>query len=204
MKTTFLTLATIAAVVSGTQNLTYAATKNTASVKEISTELNNVSSINKIEVRGNVELYVSDGTSDQIKVYNRYYAESAVVQNKKGVLEIASYSSKKLVVWITAKDLHSIAVYDNAEVRSFGKLSSIDLDVKLSDNAYAKLDLNGYAANITVSNHAKIDLAGNVTEGSLKFDRSSFVNSSRFAASHLVKTVSNNNMSQNNDNLVTL
>jgi len=198
MKTTFITIATIATLAFGAvTNNTYAAVKKDAAVKEISTVLNNLQGISKIEVRGNVEVFVSDGTSDQVKVYNRYYAESAVVQNKKGVLTIASYSSQKLVVWVTANDLHSIAVYDNAEVRSFGKLSAIDLDVKLFNNAYAKLDLNGYNASITVNNHAKIDLAGNVTEGNLKYNRSSFVNSTNFTADHLVRTVSNEKISKN-------
>jgi len=68
MKTTFLTLATIAAVVLGIENTTLAAKKNNAAVKEISTTINNITNINKIEVHGNVQLYVSDGTSDQIKV----------------------------------------------------------------------------------------------------------------------------------------
>ena len=197
MKTTFITIAAIAtlALGSATKN-TYAAVKNDAAAKEMSTVLNNVKGISKIEVRGNVQVFVSDGTTDQVKVYNRYYAESAVVQNKKGVLTIASYSSQKLVVWVTANDLHSIAVYDNAEVRSFGKLSAIDLDVKLFNNAYAKLDLNGYTASIAVNNHAKLDLAGNVTQGSLKYNRSSFVNSTNFTADHLVRTVSNENISK--------
>src|SRR4051812_16345812 len=98
MKTTFITIATIAALALG--NITKAATKSASSSKEVSTVLNNISGISKIEVHGNVELYVSDGTADQVKVYNHYYAESAVVQNQKGVLRIASYSSKKLVVWV--------------------------------------------------------------------------------------------------------
>ena len=205
MKTTFLTLATIAAVVLGIENTTLAASKNATASKEVSTVLNNVNGINRIEVRGNVELYVSDGTSDEVKVYNRYYTESAVVQNKEGVLQIASYSSQKLIVWVTAKDLRSLVIYDNAAVKSFGKLSAIDLDVKLFDNAYAKLDLNGYAANINVNNHAKIDLSGNVTEGSLKYNRSSFVNSSNFGAAHMIRTVSNENISKNeSDDLVIL
>jgi hypothetical protein len=201
MKTKFLSFVTIAAIVLGISNTTFAATKNDSSVKnnEVSTVLTNVSKINKIEVRGNVELFVSDGSSDQVKVYNRYYAESALVQNQKGVLRIASYSTQKLVVWVTADQLSAITAYDNAEVKSFGKLSPIEMDVTLHDNAYAKLDLDGYSANITLNNRAKADLIGNVSHCNLKYGRSTTVNSTNFAAEHITKTVDGPNKSQTED-----
>jgi hypothetical protein len=190
MKTKFLSFVTIAAIVLGISNTTFAATKNDSATKnnEVSTVLTNVSKISKIEVRGNVELYVTDGTSDQVKVYNRYYTESALVQNQKGVLRISSYSAQKLVVWVTADQLSAITAYDNAEVKSFGKLSSIEMDVTLHDNAYAKLDMGGYSANITLNNRAKADLTGNVTECNLKYGRSTSVNSTNFVAEHITKT----------------
>jgi hypothetical protein len=191
MKTKILSFVTIAAIVLGLSNNTFAATKDSAAKNnnEVSTVLTNVSKINKIEVRGNVELFVSDGANDQVKVYNRYYSESALVQSQKGVLRITSYSAQKLVVWVTADQLRAITAYDNAEVKSFGKLSPIEMDVTLHDNSYAKLDLDGYSANITVSNRAKADLTGNVSQFNLKYDRSTTVNSTNFVAEHTVKTV---------------
>ena len=190
MKTRIFSLVAIAAVVFGIGNTTFAATKNdsAATNSEVSTVLKNVSKISKIEVRGNVELYVTDGESDQVKVYNRYYAESAMVQTEKGVLRISSYSAQKLVVWVKAEQLTSIAAYDNAEVKSFGKLSPIEMEVTLHDNAYAKLDVDGYSMNITVSNRAKADLTGNVDQCNLKYDRSASVNSTNFAAAHINRT----------------
>src|ERR1700743_929530 len=119
MKTKFFSAIAIAAVVLGISTSTYASVKDSAAKDaEVSTTLTNVSNISKIEVYGNVEVYLSDGNSDQVKVYNRYYTESALVQNNKGVLRISSYSAQKLVVWITANDLRSLSVYDNATVKS--------------------------------------------------------------------------------------
>jgi hypothetical protein len=189
MKTKFFSFVAIAAIVLGIGNSTYAATKNDLAAKgnEVSTVLTNVSKINKIEVRGNVELYLSDGTADQVKVYNHYYAESALVQSQNGVLRISSYSAQKLVVWVTAYDLRSIAVYDNAEVKSFGKLSPIELDVTLNNTAYAKLDIDGFSANITVNDRAKADLTGSVTECNLTYNRSATVNSTYFEATNIVR-----------------
>jgi len=201
MKTRIFSLIAIAAVVLGVSNTTLAATKDSAANNsEVSTILK-VSKISKIEVRGNVEVYVTDGADDQVKVYNRYYSESALIQNNNGTLRISSFADQKLVVWVKAEQITSIDAYDNAEVKSFGKISPLEMEVTLHDNAYAKLDVDGYKMNITVNNRAKADLSGNVEQCNLKYDRSAYVNSSNFAAAHITRTVDGN---VKNEDLVTL
>src|SRR5271166_5309300 len=101
MKTTIVTIFAALVLSSGIAKPIRAATAK----KENVTVLTGISAINKIEVHGNVELYISDGAKDQLKVYNKYYAESALVQSANGVLRISSYKAEKLVVWVTAYDL---------------------------------------------------------------------------------------------------
>ena len=194
MKTAIITIFSALVLVSGIANSTYAATaKNDNNTYTVLTD---ISAINKIEVHGNVELYVSDASSDQVKVYNKYYSESAVVQSKNGVLRITSYKAEKLVVWVSANDLRSISAYDNAEVRSFGKISKIEFDVDLHDNASAKLNLDAYSANVTVKDNAKADLNGSATELNLNRDLDSNVQSKNFTAVHYRenKTAINNDL----------
>lgn len=190
MKTKILTFATIASIVLGIGTTAFAADKNIAAKgeKEKGAVLVNVSKISKIEVYGNVELYVSDSEADQVKVYNQYYAENAVVKSMNGVLRISSYNDQKLVVWVKAADLRSITAFDNAEVRSFGKLSQIELTVTLRDDSYAKLDMGGYSVNLTANERAKADLSGNVGECIIKYNRSATVNSADVAAEHITRT----------------
>lgn len=182
MKTQFLIIATIFTLALGTVTSSFAADKKTT--EETSTVLTNISQINKIEIHGNVELFVSDGTADQVKVYNKYYAESALVQSQDGVLRISSYADQKLVVWVTANDLRAITAYDNAEVKSFGNLSKINLDVTLNNTASAKLNLDAYNANITLNGRAKADLSGIVTEYNLVQEQSASVNQTNLLAQH--------------------
>ena len=189
MKTRILTLVTVAAMVLGVGTKALAAGKDSANNHEVSTVLNDVNKINKIEVRGNVEVYVSDDDADQVKVYNKYYEESALVQSKNGTLRISSYSARKLVVWVKAASLREIVAYDNAEVRSFGKLSPIDLKVTLNNNAYAKLDVDGLGMNVTLNDRAKADLAGTVSNCTLKYAQSATLNSTEFAAGHMTRVV---------------
>ncbi|MBS1531120.1 MAG: DUF2807 domain-containing protein [Bacteroidetes bacterium] len=189
MKTKILTFVTVAAMVLGVGTKALAANNDSANNHEVSTVLNNVSKISKIEVRGNVAIYVSDNDADQVKVYNKYYEESALVQSQNGTLRISSYADQKLVVWVKAADLREIVAYDNAEVRSFGKLSPIALKVTLNNNAYAKLDVDGYGMNITVNDRAKADLVGTVNNCTLKYAQSATVNSTEFAAAHMTRVV---------------
>jgi Putative auto-transporter adhesin, head GIN domain len=179
MKTQIITLFTALVLSTGIAATTYAApVKNDNNV----TVLTDISAINKIEVRGNVTLYVSDGSADEVKVYNKFYSEDAVVKSSKGVLSIASYKAEKLVVWVTAADLRAIDAYDNSEVRSFGQLSKIDFNVELHNTASAKLNIDAYTATVNVYDNAKADLTGNADKFNLQHSVGSSVNNSNFKA----------------------
>ncbi|WP_259067497.1 DUF2807 domain-containing protein [Mucilaginibacter sp. X4EP1] len=190
MKTTFTTILTALVLAVGSINLTYAAAPAVANNQYV-TVLTGVGAINKIEVHGNVELYISDGATDQVKVYNKYYAESALVQNQNGVLSISSYKAEKLVVWVTAYDLRSITAYDNAEVKSFGNISKIEFELKLHDNAIAHLNLNAFAADVTVNDKAKACLSGTVNDCTLKYNNIDNVDQKDLIAAHESKLETN-------------
>jgi phage gp45-like len=189
MKTIFLTTAILLATVIGINNTVTAAPQDTDQTYTVLTE---TGAINKIEVYGNVELYVSDGDTDNVKVYNSYYKESAMVQNQNGTLRISSYKNEKLVVWVTANDLRSLSAYDNAQVKSFGKLSAIELDVKLFNNASAKLNMDAFQASVTVNDSARAILSGNVNNCELKYDLPANINTGSLACASLVQKSTNN------------
>lgn len=185
MKTLILTAALSLATVVGISNTTFAADGNATKTATVLTQVSNISAI---EVHGNVELFVSDGTADQVKVYNEYYSDNAMVQDAKGTLRIASYSNQKLTVWVTASQLQKLSVYDNATVKSFGKLSTINLDVELYNNATAKLNLDAFGTTVTMNNNAKAELAGNVTEGVIKYENADALKTADLKVQHMVKT----------------
>ena len=185
MKTQIITIFAALVLAFGVTNSASAATvKNTDNRYTVLTD---VSAINKIEVRGNVQLYISDGSADQVKVYNKYYSQSALVQSKNGVLRITSYSADKLVVWVTANDLRAISAFDNSEVKSFGDISKIEFDVDLHNHASAKLNIDAFSASLTVNDDAKASLSGNVTEYTLNCERDENVDHKNLVAAHTSK-----------------
>lgn len=186
MKTTFFSLIAIAALAFGTVNVTKAAEGKTAKNNaQVITTLAEARNVNKIEVRGNVEVYISTGTDEKVKVYNNYYAEDAFVQNQNGTLKIASYGSEKLVVWVTVNDLRDLSVYDNAQVKSFGKLSAIGLNVNLYDNAVASLNLDSYNASFNIDGKAKANISGYVNDCQLNYTYAATVNQSQLKTDHI-------------------
>jgi hypothetical protein len=186
MKKKIFTLITLVAIAISTTSLTQAAVKIN---NDETTILTNVSNINKVEAYGNVEVYITNGTKDQVKVYNNYYAGNALVQNQNGVLRISSYKTEKLVVLVTVTDLRSITAYDNASIKSDGTLSSLDLTVDLNNDASAQLKLDAFAASITVNDHAKADLSGAINDYELKHSRSSSVNRKELVAVNAKETM---------------
>lgn len=200
MKTKILSIILSLAVMSGFSQSGYAATVNKADY----TVLNDIKAINKIEVRGNVELFISDNAVEQVKVYNKYYSENALVQYKNGTLRITSYNAEKLIVWVSTDDLRAVSAYDNAQVRSFGKLSKIEFNVDLHNSAFAKLNLDAYSANITLSDHSKAELSGNATEFALSANASSTVIKSDFTVEHFNDNKINATTAVKNDDLTIL
>lgn len=177
MKTTFLTLIAALTLTIGTSS--FAAAKTTENGATI---LSNITAISKIEARGNVEVFVTNGTKDGVKVYGNYYSTGTLVQQDKGVLRVTNYDkAQKLIVEITVTDLRNIAAYDNAVIKS-DRLSLVDLKVDLYNQAYAGLVLNNYNTTLIVHGQAKADISGNVDNYSLVYGSGTTVNRSELAA----------------------
>jgi hypothetical protein len=186
MKTKILSIVTILLVVFSVSSKTFAANKNNDSA----TILTDVANINKIEIHGNVQLYVTTGETDKVKVYGDYYGQNALVQEQNGVLRISSYKTEKLVVWVTVNDLREISAYDNATVESFGKLSSLELNVSLNDKASAILDVDCINTNIALNDKTTADISGHSAENYMLVNQSATANTSNFVADKSIeKTV---------------
>lgn len=180
MKTKILSIVLLFAAIAGFSKSTYA-----AAINADYTLLKEIKAVNKIEVRGNVELFISDSPVEQVKVYNKYYSENALVQYSNGTLRITSYNAEKLIVWVSTDDLRAVSAYDNAEVRSFGKLSKVEFDVDLHNSASANLNLDAYSANVKLNDHAKAELSGTATELGLTTNTNTTVVKNDFKAEYI-------------------
>ncbi|HVW12535.1 MAG TPA: DUF2807 domain-containing protein [Mucilaginibacter sp.] len=171
MKTRILSFAVLVAVLTGSAKITEA-----AAASSNYTVLNDIKAINKIEVHGNVQLFISDSPADQVTVYNKYYSENALVQNRNGVLRISSYGAEKLIVWVSSESLQSVSAYDNADIRSFGDVAKIEFNVDLHNSATAELKFNAFSVNVVLRDSASAKFSGRVEEFGMSRENRSLVN----------------------------
>ncbi len=186
MKTTILSAAIALTTLLGISSAAFAATTDST---KTTTVLSGVKNFDALEVHGNVEVYLTSGNDDKVVAYNNYYGEDALVQEENAVLRITSYNAEKLVVWVTVKDLSKLSVYDNAEVKSFGDFTAIDLNVNLYNRALAQLNIDAFSASIAVNDHARADLSGSVENGALYHDHMARLNTGNLTVASLTESV---------------
>jgi hypothetical protein len=174
MKAKILPLIMLFAVMTASAKTTNAA----VAANSNNTVLNDIKAINKIEVRGNVQLFISDMLPEQVTVYNKYYAQNALVQSKNGVLRISSYTAERLVVWVSSQNLQSVSAYDNAEVRSFGDVAKIQFNIDLHNNAIAKLKFDAHSVRVTLRDNAAAEFSGRIDEFGMNRNTNAIVSNS--------------------------
>ena len=124
------------------------------------TELKDVKQINRIVAMGNVEVFITQGIEEGLKVYDKYYAKNALVQWEAGELRISSFDRKKLTVAVTVNSLSSIEASGDAFVRTMNELSAINLDIQLKDNATARLEAKALSISSSLEGGSKLELSG--------------------------------------------
>ncbi|SFH10813.1 GIN domain-containing protein [Pedobacter insulae] len=146
------------------------------------TVLSDVKKVNRIDVTGNVELILVQSAEESVKVYSDYYTNNALVQQKDGELRVSSYNTEKLTVVVYVNNLSAITASDNAIVKTFGKFSTLDLAINLSDNAKADLNTNTISLTTNVKGNADLTLTGSTLEHSASVNNVSKVNMNAFVS----------------------
>lgn len=166
--------------------------RKTSRAAEITTAtlLPSIKNLHKIEVSGNVEILLSQQEEEQLKVYDEYYSKNALVQWENGVLRISSYESKKLTVLVGVNHLKVLVASGNAVVRSVNKLSSLDLEVYLEDNAVASLNAQALNVSTSLSDFARLELDGQAENQVIAMSEASQLEAATFVAQNQTFAVS--------------
>nr|MBC7612573.1 DUF2807 domain-containing protein [Pseudopedobacter sp.] len=163
-------------IVSGTQKVM--ASENNKAL----TVLNEKTPIHNIFAKGNVQVFISQGEEQEIKVGNNYYAQNALTQVEGGTLRISSFEKEKLTVWVTVKDLRSVEAYDHALVYSLNQFRAIDFKVTLGNQAVALLDVQAFDLTTDISDSSKLKLKGSSEFHQIVAHDSSNIDVTKFTA----------------------
>ncbi len=180
MRTKFTTVLTaIVAVIV----LTFTTQKSSAAEGvQLSTKLTEIKNISKITASGNVEVFLTQGGTEGVTVYDNYYGKYALVQLQDGELRISSYGTKTLQVWVQVDGLKSIEANGTAKIQSLNKISALDLSIELSDSAVAVLHTEALASTANVNESASLSLTGSSENYSLFISGTGKVDATNFKA----------------------
>lgn len=163
-------------VVSGAKKVT--AAENLS----VMTELKDNTPIDKIAVKGNVEVFITQGEHQSITVYDNYYGKNALTQIEDGTLRISSYEDKKLSVWVTVKDLKSIEAADKANIYGINEFKVLDLNITLENEATANVKLDTYQLHSQISGSSKLILKGNTVHQTVSATDDANIDVSKFVS----------------------
>ena len=133
--------------------------------------------ISKIVVEGNVNVFLTQGIKEDIKVDDNKHA---TVRFKNGVLYISSFEKQKLSVSLTVNNLSAIVAGGDANVRSMNELSTIDLEIQLKDNASAQIEAQAVNITSSLAGESKLELAGESENQHLNLSGESQFQANRF------------------------
>jgi hypothetical protein len=124
------------------------------------TTINQSQEISKMVVKGNVEVFITQGKVNSVKVFDNYYSENAYIQNDGSVLRITSYGDRTLSVWVTVSELSEIEASDYAQVYTINTINALDMKVTLNNHAKAKIDIISYKLTTKIAGDANLELVG--------------------------------------------
>ncbi|RYG18869.1 MAG: hypothetical protein EOO07_08015 [Chitinophagaceae bacterium] len=133
---------------------------NATEVNSSYTALTQVKNITKIAVSGNVKLILLQDGKESIEVFDKYYANNALVQQQGSELRISSFSKDALTVIAHVNNISSIEASNNSSVSTSGKFNLLNLNVVLKDKATANINANTVNLTTTINDGTSLNLEG--------------------------------------------
>jgi len=134
-----------------------------ANATEISgnyTALTHVKNITKIAVSGNVKLILVQDSKEHIEVFDKYYANNALVQQQGTELRISSFTKDALTVIAHVNNISTIEASNTSSVTTSGKFNLLNLNVVLKDSATACINANTVNLSTTINDGTSLSLEG--------------------------------------------
>lgn len=143
------------------------------------TEFKTVKNIYKIVVNGSVDVFITQGAEENLKVYD---GNPGDVKLENGILSISPLGNKRLAVSVTVKNLSAIEASGNSNVRTMNELSTVNLDLRFNDQADGQIEARAISISSLLSDQAKLELSGESESQHLGLSGAAQYEASRFTA----------------------
>lgn len=185
MKTSIKTLcATSLIALAISTSTVYAANNiNPAKEKSISATAVNITSINKLNVSGNIEVTIIQNAKSKT-LYTNEGDEYVSVKKIGNSLYINSKNSTKAAkVTVYLDDIYRIEASENASIVTENELNLKYLQVFLKDNANVSLNTKTAALFTKLNGNSTLSLKGATDSYSIEMDKSARINLDKFKSS---------------------
>lgn len=181
MKTSIKTLcATGLIALTISTSTVYAADRNKSTKeKSVAATAVNISSINKINVSGNVEVTLVQNANSKT-LFTNESDENVSVKKVGNALYINSDSRKAGKITVYVDDIYRIEASENAYVVTEKALSLRNLQVFLKDNANVNLNAKTEALFTKINGNSNLDLKGSTDSYIIEMDKSSTISLDKF------------------------
>lgn len=141
-----------------------------------------VSGCSKIEVRGNITVFISQGTKEGARVQTDEPMAKVSLKRKGTKLMISSSEKERVMLYLTVKDLQRIDAADHAIVRSTGKVRFPVLQIFVEGNAEVEVNVISKDLYTVIKQGAILKLSGSTDRHTSVKDDTSLLNTNSFAA----------------------
>jgi hypothetical protein len=140
------------------------------------------SGYNMIKVKGNVLVYLCQGTKENVRVETEQSETKVSFKREGNKLLINATGNERATVFLTVKDLKRIEASENALVKSTGRFNLSLLQVFVQDKA--KVDVNVVAQDVytVVKDASTLKISGSTDHHLSEKDNDSNLNVTHFAA----------------------
>lgn len=145
-------------------------------------EISTVSGINMIKVKGNVTVYLSQGTKESFRVETEEPEAKVTFKRVGDKLLIDAVDNKTTTVFLTVKNLVRIDAYDNAVVMARRGFNVPVLQVFTQDNAKVEVNVVAQDVYTVIKDASSLKLSGSADRHISVKGEASNLNVTRFAA----------------------
>ena len=182
----------LAALATGTAGYTYAKPLTTVKTIQQSTQDRHLSGFRAIDLAGSFDVYITQGSTESVKVEApSNVIDRIVTEVEDGVLKIHSkkdsnwnnwgFGNKKMVIYVTAKDLNGVSVTGSGDIFFRDGISTNTLKLNITGSGDMQGKVNVKKLESRISGSGDMSLSGRADDSSV-----SVVGSGDFKARELV------------------
>jgi len=123
-----------------------------------------IKNVQHLVVRGKVTVFLLQDEKEEVRFYDKTAAAAVQVKQEGNILTITGTSDRPARVGVYVRNLNLLEASGQSEVRSFGKMAFLGLDLRLRDQAKADINAQMVSLYVNLKDDSSLNLRGSAQE----------------------------------------